>query len=337
MKGRSTAGRDLVIGLVFLGALGLFGWGTLKVVTLDVLGRSRDIEVPFSEVNGIRVGDDVKFHGYSVGLVTGVEPRFERQTRLVVKCRINTPIRLPEDSRFVVRSAGPLGGRFIEIDRGDSEKLVSIETGAFRGEAEGDLFDNLGRLVDEIKEGNGLLNQLIHNERIGSDFERIVTEIREVVSSVNEGEGILGALIKREDLRQRAEELINDAAATMKEIREGTGTVGKLINEDEVYDDLREAIGSVKSFTKRLDEGDGALQMLLSDPEVKKDLKDSVAAFKDTISGINEGEGTIGQLVKNREAYDQLMRILDNLADAVEDFREQAPISTFVNAIFTGL
>jgi uncharacterized protein (UPF0147 family) len=74
--------------------------------------------------------------------------------------------------------------------------------------------------------------------------------------------------------------------------------------------------------------------MLLKDPEVKQSLKNSIEYLEDTLETISKGEGTAGMLVKDPEVPRQVRRILVQVEDAIEDFREQAPISTFVSAIF---
>jgi phospholipid/cholesterol/gamma-HCH transport system substrate-binding protein len=362
--------RDFVIGLVFLGGLGIFGAVTMKVASLDIFGATREVEVPFSNVNDLRVGNDVRFHGLKIGLVTEIRPSFsERENKLRVRCRIPQGFSLPMDSRFLVRSAGALGGRYVEIVPG-VEPEVPIETGAFTGSSEKDLFEAVGELVDEIRGGRGLLHQIIHNQTVGQDFESIVAEVRQIVRSVNEGEGLLGSLIKNTELRDRAEKAITDLGEMVKGIREGEGTVallindpetrervrtfiadaqeiarsikegkgtvGKLINEPELYEDLKSAVADVKEFVKDAQEGKGTLAMLASDEEFKQDLKDGVRAFREIATDIQNGEGTIGQLMKNRELYDRASRLLDNTSDAVEDFREQAPINAFVNVLFSG-
>ena len=331
---KSTLGRDLIIGLVFLGSLVAFGVVSIKVASLDILNQKRNIEVPFKEVNGIRVGDNVRYHGLQVGIVSEVKPWFENPDyNALLKISIDKSIELPRDSKFIVRSKNMLGGKLLEIVPGENKEKVQIAEGSFSGNAELDLFDNIGKLITEIREGNGLLHQVIRNESTGEDFTVFMSELRKVVHSINEGEGILGALIKRQDLREKAEKLIADVGETFESLKEGEGTINLLLHDLDTRDKFKIIVDNVADSTTAIRESRGTLGKLIYDGELHDDLKETINDLKDTMKSVNEGEGTVGQLIKNREIYDKMNRILDNVADAVEDFREQAPISTFVNAV----
>ena len=331
---KSTLGRDLIIGLVFLGSLVVFGVVSIKVARLDILGQKRDIEVPFKEVNGIRVGDTVRYHGIQVGIVSEVKQWFENPDyNALLRISIDKTIELPRDSKFLVRSASTLGGKLIDIIPGQSAEKVQISEGAFSGNAEMDLFDNIGKLATEIREGNGLLHQVIRNESAGEDFTVFMSDLRQVVHSINEGKGILGALIKRQDLREKAEKLIADVGDTFESLKESQGTINLLLHDLDTRKKFKTVVDNLADFTTAIKEGRGTLSKLIYGTELHDALMATINDLKGTMKSVNEGEGTVGQLIKNREIYDKINRILDNVADAVEDFREQAPISTFANAV----
>ena len=75
---------------------------------------------------------------------------------------------------------------------------------------------------------------------------------------------------------------------------------------------------------------------------LKPDRKAAVLAAartvrQDTVRMVhkaNSGHGTLGQIINNRKAWDELVRILVQARETIEDLREQAPVSTFVNALF---
>ncbi|MBI4583664.1 MAG: MCE family protein [Planctomycetes bacterium] len=332
---KSTAIRDFIIGIVFLGALIILGVASLSVANITVLQKSYYVTVPFQKVDAVRVGDKVQFYGMNVGLVSAIKPSLDQpEYKVQLTCRIDTPIMLPEDSHFLVRSAGPLGGRFIEILPGASSRSVPIELGRFKGDAKGDLFEQLSNLVDEIRSGNGLLQQLVSNETLGANFADTMAEIREIVHSVNEGEGVLGALIKRPDLRDRVEVALADLADSLHDIQEGKGTIGMLVNDAATRDKVKSAIDNLEDISKAIRESKGTAGKLIYEEKIYRDFEDLIGKAKKILSDVEEGKGTIGQLLKNPEVHQRLNRILVQVEDAVEDFREQAPISTFVNAVF---
>ena len=52
---------------------------------------------------------------------------------------------------------------------------------------------------------------------------------------------------------------------------------------------------------------------------------------------VREGQGTLGKLVNDPALYDDAKKTVNEVRSAVEDFREQAPVSTFGGLIFGAL
>ncbi len=361
--------RDMTIGLAFLGAIVVMGYVTLKVTDVPFLGDPQNIEVTFDQVGGLRTGDEIRLLGFPVGTISEIAHLKSGDGYQVrVHCRLKNDFTLASDSIFEVHSAGPLGGRYVSIVLGN-EPEVLVSAGEFKGTSKGDLFEQLQGVVDEVRYGNGLINQLIENESLGQDFASMMKDARETVASINKGEGILGSLIKNVDLRQKFEQIVTDIGETTAAIerRDGTlgllvhdsefkdsarklitnaqeisasiiesrGTLGKLINDPTLHTELEKAVTSLRKITGDAAAGEGALHMFLDDVEFRDSLKEAVSSMKEIAARIERGDGTVGALINERGAYDRLYRILVQAEDAIEDFREQAPISTFVNAIFS--
>ena len=81
-------------------------------------------------------------------------------------------------------------------------------------------------------------------------------------------------------------------------------------------------------------EGDGVIAALLNDSELADNVTESVESFNEIVQKANSGHGTLGQIINNPKAWDELVQILVQARETIEDLREQAPISTFVNAVF---
>ncbi len=85
-----------------------------------------------------------------------------------------------------------------------------------------------------------------------------------------------------------------------------------------------------------LNGGEGTLGRLIEDPtlydnvlEISEDLRGFAAALR-------AGEGTISKLVYDDELYIELKRTIDIMRGSLEEAREAAPISTFLNTVFIG-
>jgi phospholipid/cholesterol/gamma-HCH transport system substrate-binding protein len=368
---KSNAARDLVIGFIFLGALAVLGLATLQGGDISLWAETTEITVPFQRVDGLAEGDPVRYQGLSVGQVVSLVPEFSgAEPSIQVKCRLDRDFPLPLESRFEVRSASALGGRLVEIVPGpDPTKTVAAKDGAFRGQASGDLFEQVNALISEVREGNGLIAQLIKNEQMGTDFSAMVGDLRTFAGSLNEGDGALQSFLRDPKLRDRIVGFIDDISVLAKDIREGKGilgmlisddkarvdatnlvehfedilrairesrgSIGKWINSSDLHDSIQEVVDSIKRVTASAGSGDGTFAMLVNDAEFRDSLRNAVKHIEDSMSGVAAGKGTVGRLMQEDEVYERLRRILIQAEDGLEDFREQAPISTFIDAIFT--
>jgi len=321
---RSNAVRNFIVGIVFLGSLVAAGIATLEVSGVTWLARPVMVRVRFDQVSGLRTGDAVRIIGSQIGQVERIElslaplgaPAAARHAVLVT-LRLNQEVPLTRDTRFEVKTLGPLGGNYVEITPGAGDvKAADLE---FQGTAAGELFEELG---DMVRENRDTLREALQ-------------EIRDAVRAINEREGALGALIRDPELRDRVAKAVENIENFTRAISEGEGTLGKIVMDRKLYDDIEDLIARVRRIAADADEGKGALGMLLKDEEFARDLKDGAEDLKEIIAKVNQGEGTVGQLVNNREAWDRLVFVLRQVQEAVEDFREQAPINTFVNAIFS--
>jgi phospholipid/cholesterol/gamma-HCH transport system substrate-binding protein len=78
----------------------------------------------FNAVDGLTVGSDVRVGGVKIGSV--VEQRIDLQNyQAVVVMSIRPDIKLPADSVASVSSEGLLGGKYIRIEPGASEKRLT--------------------------------------------------------------------------------------------------------------------------------------------------------------------------------------------------------------------
>jgi len=104
---------------------------------------------------------------------------------------------------------------------------------------------------------------------------------------------------------------------------------------------IKQAAESIRNITAKIDKGEGALAKFLNDPKLYDDLRAAVGkldeglgSFKSITAKLDKGEGTLGKLVADEGLYVEARRLLKEAREAVEDAREQAPITAFSSVIF---
>jgi phospholipid/cholesterol/gamma-HCH transport system substrate-binding protein len=113
---------EVIVGVfVLLGLLAL-GYLAIKLGRMEVIGGSGyNVHAKFSTVGGLRTGSPVEIAGVEVGRVDRISlENFQAR----VAFRLNSDIKLPEDSMASVRTKGLVGEQYVRISPGGSEQVI---------------------------------------------------------------------------------------------------------------------------------------------------------------------------------------------------------------------
>ena len=198
-------------------------------------------------------------------------------------------------------------------------------------------FENAEQLTEALTgEERGTIGRLIYEDEVyrqiqtlADDLSALVEEGRALMTEAREGEGAVAALLSDPEVGQRVRDIADRIAEITRAIDEGEGTIGKLVNDPEVADRL-------ESLMTKLDEGEGSLGRLLSDAELYENLRQASADLAEATEALSEERGTLGKLIHGDEVYVELERAVRTLVGSLEEAREAAPISTFLNTVFLG-
>lgn len=149
----AKVGAFTIIGII------LFIAGILFVGRVDIFGKSQIlITGEFTQVNGLKNGNPVRFSGVDIGNVSDIEitPR-----GVVVKMKIDEKTPVPIDSSFTLSSDGFLGEKFIQISPGQSN--IYLQDGdSIRGDG-ADAMDKAMQSAQKLMEGTEKMLQSINN------------------------------------------------------------------------------------------------------------------------------------------------------------------------------
>ena len=84
---------------------------------------------------------------------------------------------------------------------------------------------------------------------------------------------------------------------------------------------------------KANDPNAGVLGALTSNPEMAKDLTATLANLRYTTDQLTHRKGLLGALINDEDLAIRFRRILTQVSRAIEDAREAAPISNFVQVL----
>lgn len=152
MKGRSIA--EVAAGAaVLLVAAAFLVYAVLHSGRGDVTADGMLLTARFDRIDGLPNGADVRIAGVKVGTVTSsrIEPSsFDAEVTL----RVDRALRLPADTSAEISSEGLLGGKYVSLVPGGSERLLA--DGARITETQGSvsLESLLGRFIFSVTQMN---------------------------------------------------------------------------------------------------------------------------------------------------------------------------------------
>ena len=200
-------GAFTVIGMLVL-FLAVFYIGNQKSLfssTFRVYGT-------FKNVNGLTVGNNVRFAGINVGVVEAINIVTDSSVR--VDLTLNNSVRkfIKTDSKMSIGSDGLMG-----------DKLVVIAPGGIKSQTEISEGKELGSVnpVDVDK----IITKLT---KVADNAESLTSDLSEIVSKINNGKGSIGRLLNNDKIAKDLEGTVKQAQNTMKGVHATTNT----LNED---------------------------------------------------------------------------------------------------------
>jgi phospholipid/cholesterol/gamma-HCH transport system substrate-binding protein len=119
-----------------------------------VSGPGQTLTARFDSIAGLAPGADVRIAGVKVGSV--VDQRIDPQTFLaVLTLRLDGNLRLPADSSAEIASEGLLGGRFVSVVPGGSDRILGNGGQITITQSAVSLESLLGRFIFSMTEGQG--------------------------------------------------------------------------------------------------------------------------------------------------------------------------------------
>jgi phospholipid/cholesterol/gamma-HCH transport system substrate-binding protein len=313
---------DVLLGLVFFGAL--IGLGVATIVLSDFqFGVERhEIEIISPDVGYLRPGDPLLIFGMPAGKVlelrrlpepVAVELADGRTVTCAIGilCRLDVDVyaTLPRDSRLIIEDRGLLGGKLIRVVTGTSETIVDRDT-PLVAESAISALQSAGELLDENRE----------------NVKRTFDNFTQLIESANRGRGLLGALFYDETLNTKVKSIADDAADISAGLRSGEGTLGRLLKQTDMYDSAQAGIGDAKSLfasardvVEHVKTGEGTLGKLVYSDALYQEAQ---GLFTD----LRGSKGLLGMLINDEELATKFRHIVEKVLGAVEDARETSPV-----------
>ncbi len=188
--------QALVLGLIVLvgialGMLGLFAVGSRGWFGKDPL----HVRVGFREIRGVEIGTRVRIQGIDAGEVVNILPPDSPDGPVVLRLALKDEYRrlVRVGSTVQIVSEGMLGGKVLEIHRGQLKPGQSDEPAAedalLESESATELADVLGQVketLEGIRNGDGTLGKLARDPQAYDALLELIHQGRDTVASIGQ-------------------------------------------------------------------------------------------------------------------------------------------------------
>ncbi|VGO15183.1 hypothetical protein PDESU_03765 [Pontiella desulfatans] len=296
---------EILVGLFMFTVLIALGIFTIVLSRENLLKDAHKYEFVFSEVSGLREGDNVYLRGMNIGRVKQTQLE---NSRVHVFVTLDVPITLRHGYKIDVVDASMLGGKYLKIYEGPEDAPVLGDNVTILGSKPVDMIQELGAAVSGLQE---------------------------IIDAVGEGKGTLGKLLHDDTIYNNMAVVSEDLKSMVARLESGEGTVGKLMTDDGLYNDASVLMANLRGISDRLAAGEGTLGKLMSeDDALYEDLGATMVSVRNIAQSIDSGEGTLGRLVRDAKLYDEAALLVEDVRAAVDDLREASPITSFGSVIF---
>ena len=298
---KSNSGQNLKLGILIVAGLTIFTLGVYFIGNKqNLFGDSIMLSSVFKNVNGLQLGNNVRYSGVNVGTVKNI--KFLNDTAICVDMLIDRESGnlIKHSSLATINSDGLVGSMVLNI-------LPNSEVSS-RTIKEGDTLESLSQVA--TADMLNTLNQTNENAAL------LTADLLKITNSINAGEGVLGDLLKNETLAQNIQESAANLNETTNSAREGLNKLNRILNavdyENSVAGLLLSDSTAQKSFSSIIED-------LKTTSSQIKEISANLGEFSNSL---NSEKGALNYVVKDTSFVNHLDESMQNIEEATFRFNQ---------------
>jgi phospholipid/cholesterol/gamma-HCH transport system substrate-binding protein len=257
-----------------------------------MFGKTNHLEAVFNNVNGLQLGNNVRYSGINVGTVRAIE--MINDSTIKVDMLIDKTIfhNIRKNAIATIGSDGLVGSMIINIIPGKGT-AVSVEPG--------DEIHSLSRIrTDDMLNTLGVTNK---------NAALLTTDLLKITKEITQGKGTVGLLIKDSILANDLKETMHYLKITGKTTSESVAKLNQLIssldNKNNVIGVLKDTAvaNNIKTIVRNLDESSNKIDKVITN-------------LNSTIVNIKEGKGAINYLSNDPNLVRKIDSTMKNINEA---------------------
>jgi phospholipid/cholesterol/gamma-HCH transport system substrate-binding protein len=264
----------------------------------NLFGNNLEIHAEFTNVNGLQLGNNVRYSGINAGTVKDIE--MLGQSRILVSMLIQEKIarRINKNAVATIGSDGLVGsmlinilpqeGETMPIKSGDTIRTYTkigtndiLSTLSVTNENAAILTADLLKITTKIIEGRGTVGMLINDTVMADNLKESVNQLKKASLGANQAISRLNTIVASIDFNESpAGVLLTDSISGDK--------------VKNIIDDMHSSSANIKQVSENLDQylteikdSDGAFNHLIKDEEFAQNLDTTLLNIKEATNRLN--------------------------------------------------
>jgi len=298
---KKSTNKNLLLGIFVTVALLIFIFAIYFIGSeKNMFGNTTRISSVFKNVNGLQIGNNVRFSGVNVGTVKSIS--IINDTSICVDMIIDEDAikMVKPNAQATISSDGLVGSMIINIIPSDDYFPGTLKSG--------DTIESISKIATA-----DMLNTL---NTTNENAALLTADLLKITNAINNGEGTIGALLKNDSVTEDFKNSISNFEKTSKAALFTIQKINKTISEIDMHKSvagklLNDTL-SAEKVTVFLDNLEASSAHI---KEISKNLKD----FSETI---NTSDGTMSHIISDTTMVNNLKETLKNVESASEKFDE---------------
>jgi phospholipid/cholesterol/gamma-HCH transport system substrate-binding protein len=294
-----TASQKIRLGLFVITGLLIFILAVYFIGDKQkMFGKTNHLEAVFNNVNGLQLGNSVRYSGISVGTVRGIEMVNDTTIRVdMIIDKVIFPY-IKKDAVATISSDGLVGNMIINIIPGSGNEasvkpgdtirtLNRIRTDDMlntlnqTNENAAKLTQNLLKITNEIIKGKGTLGSLLNDTLISRDVRETMHYLKLTTKSASETVSKIDKIVTSLDQKNNILGIIKDTAVA-NNLKNTIANLEKSTNE------INKVVTNLNATILNIKEGKGAINYLANDPQLVQKIDSTMTNLNAASIKLNE-------------------------------------------------
>jgi phospholipid/cholesterol/gamma-HCH transport system substrate-binding protein len=266
----------------------------------QMFSKNIEIYATFSNVNGLTLGNNVRYSGINIGTVSNIEMVNEGTITVEMTVEEKTSKFIKTDAIASISSDGLVGSMVVNIIPGEDEnarQVVSGDTIHIYSKVSTDemlstlnttnenaalLTADLLKITNQIVSGKGTLGALVSDSIMAKDIRKSAEELRKMTSGATQVISQINTIISKINYDESAAALLLSDTVSKNQVQKVFG------NLEKSSDNINEVTKNLEEYIKEIKSGKGALNQITQDEVLVKNIDSTMINIKQASEKLNE-------------------------------------------------